>query len=203
MAIWAAKVLEVPSRITVVLSGLTAGSFYAVYVFDNAGTTAVEVSLTGPAAPYRGTARSKTSDPTRRFLGWILAASATTMRKFSWGPRGVVLWLESIDATPFRVLTDGRATVKTTVPCAAVVPPTSCRALVYHQNFHTSSAFFGSSDDAFVLSSTSWLDKILGNDSSSSETHLDSSQAFTYRFLSGPTTTDSLYSHVRGYVEAR
>jgi hypothetical protein len=88
----------------------------------------VEASATAPAAPYRGAARTKGADNTRRFLGAVLTDSAGAV----YNQRRVgdlVTYLAQFNAAPFRVLSAGAATSYTSVSAAAAVPPTSTRAL--------------------------------------------------------------------------
>lgn len=119
------------SGATISLTGLTttATTWYYLYLYDNAGTPAVEVSTTAPAAPYMGTARSKSADTSRRFLGVLkTAGAADTIIKFQqfkdrW------LWRTST-GTVFRALSAGNATVATSVSLSVGVPVTSGVALL-------------------------------------------------------------------------
>lgn len=106
---------------------ISADTWYAFYLFENANEADWEHSSTAPDAPYRGTARTKgggTPDNTRRFIGWGRAnATGGSFRNFekigNW-----VWWLDDTGAAPFRVASGLTANTYTNVSCAAVVPPT-------------------------------------------------------------------------------
>lgn len=72
------RVYNVPSTITGPTQTLTASSWHYVYLYDNAGTPAIEISTVAPAAPYKGTARNKTSDTSRRLIGAVITGAGAT-----------------------------------------------------------------------------------------------------------------------------
>lgn len=75
------------STSTLTLSGLTlsAATWYYLYIYDNAGTPALELVTTAPSAPYTGTARTKTGDIGRRFIGALrTGTAANSLRPFIW-----------------------------------------------------------------------------------------------------------------------
>jgi hypothetical protein len=77
-----AAVLNAPSAIPKTSLSLTASTWYHVYLYDNAGTPAVELVTTAPAAAYNGTARSKTGDTSRRYLGSVKTDSSGSIFNF-------------------------------------------------------------------------------------------------------------------------
>lgn len=117
--------VNVATAITKTGMTLTANTWYHVYLFMNGATPDIEFVTTAPAAAYNGTARSKTGDTSRRYLGSVrCGASANSMLRFSQiGER--VQWYADTAAAPFRVLSNGTATTLTTVSASAVVPVTS------------------------------------------------------------------------------
>lgn len=68
---------------SVTLSTPTASTWHHAYAYQGAdGTLALEVVTTGPASPYLGTARTKTGDATRRYLGSMYVGSNGKIRPF-------------------------------------------------------------------------------------------------------------------------
>jgi hypothetical protein len=116
----------------ITLSGLTltAATWYYLYLYDNAGTPAIELVTTAPAAPYVGTARTKTGDTSRRFVGSFRSLDANTLANFQWINDGTIHYLESVNAAPFRVLVSGTSTTPVTQSLASVIPPTTQTALM-------------------------------------------------------------------------
>lgn len=120
------RVYNVPSAITGPTQTLTASSWHYVYLYDNAGTPAIEISTTAPAAPYKGTARTKTADTSRRFIGTILTDATATpiMRQFLHNPDNSIIYLADTTASPYRVLNGvGPGVSNTTQSLVAVCPP--------------------------------------------------------------------------------
>ncbi len=123
------RVLAASAAITKSGLSLSNDTTYHLYMYSNAGTPDVEVVTTAPAAAYSGTARSKTGDTTRRYLGSVRTNGSAAVRKFiHTGDR--ILWQENTTASPYRVLAGGTSTAWTAIPMTAVVPPTSRVALV-------------------------------------------------------------------------
>lgn len=116
---------------------LAANTWYHNYVYDNAGTTDVEVSTTVPAAPYNGTARTKTGDTSRRYIGSFLTKADSTIANFLVSG-GVFTYQESTDVAPFRALSNGTATSATTVNLVSSgVPVTAITAKLNVTNLST------------------------------------------------------------------
>lgn len=68
---------------SVTLSSPTISTWYHAYAFQGAdGTLALEVVTTAPSAPYQGTARTKTGDATRRYLGSMYVGANGKVRPF-------------------------------------------------------------------------------------------------------------------------
>lgn len=117
---------------------LAANTWYHNYVYDNAGTTDVEVSTTVPAAPYNGTARTKTGDTSRRYIGSFRTDASGAIYKFKQSGTQVV-YLVSTELTPFSVFsgTVPVAPATTSVSASAIVPLTSTSALMMNLNAST------------------------------------------------------------------
>lgn len=110
----AAAVTKTPS--------LAASTWYHAYLYSNAGTPDVEVTTTAPDTPYSGTARTKTGDTSRRYIGSFRTSAASAIFNFVHDPAGEVFYLEDSSAVPFRVLNAGLAATKTLVSCAGCCP---------------------------------------------------------------------------------
>lgn len=120
------KVLRLTSPITLTgIGGLTPDVFYYLYLYDNAGTSAIELSAVAPAAPYSGTARSKTGDTSRRFVCALRSGAGGTLYGFQISNAGTLLYGAATSSAPFRRLAGGTATAYTVVSLAPVVPITS------------------------------------------------------------------------------
>ncbi|MDA5337793.1 hypothetical protein LRM36_05115 [Stenotrophomonas maltophilia] len=117
--------LSFPSPITKAGLSLSASTWYHAYGYSNAGTPDVEIVTTAPASTsFSGTARSKTSDPSRRYLGSIRTDAAGQIYRF----RQVgdqIFYMAKFEDAPFRVLANGQQTTYTTVALSAIVPVTA------------------------------------------------------------------------------
>lgn len=126
---------------------LTANTWYHVYLFLNAGAPDVEIVTTAPAAPYSGTARSKTGDTSRRYIGSIKTDASGFIQNFA-QVGNEIRYRVGIDSAPFRVLSAGMATVATAVSLSAVVPETSRMAYLRYIADSTAAIRLSSSDSA-------------------------------------------------------
>jgi hypothetical protein len=114
--------VTVTSDIT--LSGLTlaASVWHYAYLYENAGVAAVELVTTAPSAPYMGTARTKTGDTSRRFIGAFRSGTNGGVLGFTMGNDGMLNYRDNLIAAPYRVLSNGAATTQTTIVTSAIVP---------------------------------------------------------------------------------
>jgi hypothetical protein len=142
--------LEVPAAITVAgLTGLTANTWYSVYLHADGGVPGIEVATTDPA-PYLGTAKSRAENASRRYLGSVRTDGAGALRRFVHDPTaGNVLWRQAVDAGDFwtRALSGGTATAATTVALTAQVPPVATWALLALANTGTATAYLATATD--------------------------------------------------------
>ena len=102
-------------------TGVNAGTLGAsqwnqVYLYDNAGTVTVEVvnNAAPPATAYAGTARQGGTNSNRRWIGSFLTTSASNIYAQDVKETGKnqieIMWLATINAAPFRVISAGGAT---------------------------------------------------------------------------------------------
>ncbi len=158
------RVLEASSAITKASLSLSASTWYYVYLYLNASTPDIEIVTTAPAAPYTGTARAKTGDTSRRFLGSLRTDAAGSMLNFM-HEGGRIIYQGFLNQNPFTALVNGTSTTEATVSLSATLPPTARTGILRHTNGSTSTSSrmnnttavfpnyvmnFGSSADAFI-----------------------------------------------------
>lgn len=119
------RVLALPSALTKTLT-LAANTWYHNFLYSNAGTTDVETVTTLPDTPYSGTARAKTGDTSRRYIGSFRTnASSQIMRFTHCLSSGDIRWGEVPGNAPLRILASGTATTSTDVSASASSPITA------------------------------------------------------------------------------
>lgn len=127
----------------------TASTFFHVYLFLNAGVPDIEVVSTAPSAAYFGTARTKSGDTTRRYLGSVLTDSTGALIEFDMAPNNcyVQYRFAASGAAPYRVLSAGSAAVTTNISLSGVIPVTGAVGLFRGINTSTTGAilFFANS----------------------------------------------------------
>lgn len=181
------KVLRATSDIAKTGLSLSASTWYHVYLYDNSGTPDVEIVTTAPATAYNGTARAKTGDTSRRYVGSIKTDSGGNIFSFYHGSAtGSVHYRIDLNTTGFKIVSGGASTTDATVSASGVVPVT-CRALLaFAENNVTGSAtvLIGNSDGGSPLS-THILAFIRGLRTLYGEIQLTSAQSFTYVVAGG------------------
>lgn len=183
---------------SVAVTGISLGNnvWGHVYAYSNAGTPAIEIVTAAPAAPYSGTARSKTGDTSRRYIGSVRTNGSGQIYKFTMvGTR--ITYLLDVTASPFRVLSNGTATAWTSFSYSAVVPVTSTQVYTIVQNIDTVVSFNVSSgasgaDFTYVINPKQVVPIDLP---------LSSTQTFNYQ-ATGVTAT-GLYADALAYTYER
>jgi hypothetical protein len=124
------KVYKVPVALTVTPPTGTTG-FCHIYVYDNAGTPAAEC-VTVDAEAYWNSAKQKTGDSSRRYIGSVLINSSIGAYKFRHLPElSKVMYMAATPAaTPFLLLGGGSATSFTPVSAASVAPSSALELIV-------------------------------------------------------------------------
>jgi hypothetical protein len=191
--------IRVTADITVAGLALGVSVWGHVYLYDNAGTPAVEVNTTAPVK-YFGSAYQKTGDATRRYLGSVRTDAAGNILCFNHNVgSNFIRYMANIIASPLRVLNGGVATTETSVDCSGAVPFTSRLMLGRITSTSTNAdAYIGCSDDNITLSTTAFL--AVGVRGSLPEVHavpLNTSQACTY--LTNAAPNGAVYIDVTGY----
>jgi hypothetical protein len=140
---------HIPSLGRVVRSGaalnlaglvLTASTWYHLYLYLNAGAPAVECVTTAPAAPYYGTARAKTGDASRRYIGSVLTDASGNIYQFKQNGSRISLYWNNVGSLPMRPLFVGSSTAGTNVSLSGSCPVTATHAQLRAQNPDTSIA---------------------------------------------------------------
>jgi hypothetical protein len=116
--------VKVSSAIAKTSLSLSASTWYHVYLYLNSGTPDIEIVTTAPASPYIGTARAKTGDTSRRYLGSARTDASGNIYPFVM--QGLAVKYNVANATsPFRVLLAGSATTNTAASVTNVAPVTA------------------------------------------------------------------------------
>jgi hypothetical protein len=183
---------------------LAASTWYHLYGYLNAGTPAIELSTTAPAAAYNGTARSKTGDTSRRYLGSIKTDSGSSITNFSQIQNKVCYYIDVAGgATPARILLAGVATSYTNVSASILAPITSKIAQFKFQNLDTMAAARISNSDA-SLTLPAGLFSMPSNNNAPifAEVPMDGAQNIQYGMASTPSGA-GLYIDIVGYTYER
>lgn len=195
-------VISFPSTLTLSGLSLSASTWYHLYGYLNSGTPAIELVTTVPAAAYSGTARSKTGDTSRRYVGSVLTDASSNVYSFLHSnANGEVLWQANIGPAPF-VVVNGSSTTATNVNCSAVIGPTATIAKLFVANNDTArTVYLGNSN--FPPSSSAFMAYVgISPDVYPIDVALDSSKQFQYLYVGG-TPTANFVGRIQGYIYER
>ncbi|WP_460044102.1 hypothetical protein [Pseudomonas sp. S2_H01] len=149
------RVYKVPATLTVTPPAGVTG-FGHIYLYDNAGTPAVEMVTTEPVQ-YWNDARNKTGDPTRRYIGSALLNNGNAYNFRHYPAQGKVNYLYATPTTaPFNPLSGGTALVATVVSAAAVCPSTATHMDALVSCAGSGAIYVGNEEQAIQLSNTNW-----------------------------------------------
>ncbi|HED4877403.1 TPA: hypothetical protein R4K21_003222 [Stenotrophomonas maltophilia] len=111
---------------TTLTPSLAASTWYHLFLTVSGATVGVEAVTTAPGSPYSGTARAKTGDTSRRYIGSFRTnASSQIMRFTHCLSSGDIRWGEVPGNAPLRILASGAATTSTDVSASASSPLTT------------------------------------------------------------------------------
>jgi hypothetical protein len=116
------RVLRVTSPITFSSMSLLASTWYHVYLYLSGSSVLAEYVTASPATPYFGTARTKTGDTSRRYIGSFLTNSSAQIHDFSYTNNYMAY---RTAGSNFRILNGGTALSLTAVSLANAVPGTA------------------------------------------------------------------------------
>jgi hypothetical protein len=125
------RIAELASAVTLTPT-LAANTWYHSYLTVSGSTVGVEAVTTAPAAPYNGTARAKTGDTSRRYIGSFRTNSSAAIMKFACS--GDLLVYDLAAGSMELRLVSGSATVATPFSVSAVVPVTASVIRVFLTN---------------------------------------------------------------------
>ena len=173
---------------------MTANSYLHAYAYLSgtfpALTPALELSATAPSATYLGTARTKSGDQSRRYLGsFRVGPSGTFIRIRHGNPGQNANRVEYIgtnglaDATA-ALLLNGINQTATVVDASSFVPPTSTFLEAQIENTSTLPIYFGN-PDLGTVSSTFYLRSVRAGNGGEYSFPLSSTQQFSYIFGAG------------------
>ncbi len=191
------------SDMSVALTGV-ANAWRHFYIGNDAGELKFEASATAPADPYQGTARTKSNDPTRRYLGSLYFNASGITLAFQHSQEGDRA--NRIDFVPpggaaiaqARLLNVATGTQPTNVDASSVVPMT-CRVMyTLIDNTSTNDAYIGTPSNG-TLSTTNYLLFVKANQAGQFDVVVSGNQQLNY-FLNGLITLGGLTMRVRGYL---
>jgi len=190
-----AKVVAFPSTLTLSSLSLAASTWHHLYGYLNAGTPAIELSTTAPAAAYSGFARSKTGDTSRRYIGSTLTDGTGALLGVKMAASKAA-YLKDCTTTPNRVLSNGMATTSTNISLSGAVPITSGSVTIVAQNLDPSkAAVIGSSLGSAQIYTLNPGGRY------ALDFPVDGSQNMTYLMAAGAVS--GLYIDVIGYTVER
>lgn len=201
----AAAVVNMPAALTLSGLSLTASTWYHVYLYLNSGVPAIECVTTDPATAYSGTARSKTGDTSRRYIGSLLTDSAGQVLNFKHiSDSGAILYRCKQDLAPFRALQLGNAIVETNVSLAGAIPVTADAAQLRLFNSGTSLVTsYSTSDDSASGPPKSSIAAVAAGANAYIPFPVDSTQAITYWNWTTPEEGTGAFVDVYGYYFGR
>lgn len=196
------RALALPSALTKTLT-LSPNTWYHNFLYSNAGTSDVETVTTLPDTPYSGTARAKTGDTSRRYIGSFRTNASSQIMRFDHSPQaGVISYVTSINNAPLHPLATGAAVVQTNVSLSGSIPISGSRASLYVEN--------STSNGAIAYVGVPYIDVVADvitfvrpSGRLSSQYLIDSSQQIAYMFNSAPAASTGLDVWVLGYVYER
>lgn len=175
------------------------------YIGNDDGQIQFEASATAPADPYQGTARTKSNDPTRRYLGSLYFGTGGTTMQFTHSQAGDRA--NRMDFTPpggaavsqATLLSLATSTASVNVNAANIVPVT-CRIMYALIDNTSPSDAYLSTPDFGTVSPTNFLLIIKGGQAGQYDVVVNGNQQITYMLNSALITVGGLTIRVRGYL---
>ncbi|TPG08328.1 hypothetical protein EAH88_11905 [Rhodanobacter glycinis] len=195
-----AKVVQFPSLLTLSGLSLTASTWYHLYGYLNAGTPAILLSTTAPAAAYSGTARSMTGDTSKRYIGTVLTDASGNLYNFQQS-NDRISYNTNLAAAPFTVLSAGRATASTNVSCTGSVPITAKIASLLILNSDTSQVVYFANTATGAVSTTNFLSFVFNPGTATADYPVGTNQSLNYMYPSTPA--GACFIRVVGYIYER
>lgn len=194
------KVLRATSDIAKTGLTLSASTWYHVYLFDNAGAPDIEIVTTAPATPYNGTARTKTGDTSRRYVGTVLSDASGNLYNFQHSGDSIK-YNASMNNTSFLILSSGRAIVSTNVSLTSAVPITAKIASLLILNSDLTKIVYFSNTVTGGVSETNFLSLVFSPGTVTVDYPVGTDQRLNYTYPSTPT--GACFIRVVGYIYER
>ncbi len=196
--------IQTTSTLSASSLSLTASTLYHVYVYLSSGTPTIEVVTTAPASPYKGTARSKTSDSSRRYVGSVYATGTNTLAYWLHTPNaGLMMFTQDQSTSPWRVLANGLATTETTISFGSLIPAGIARVVVakFSNTSATRYPSLGNSEDGITLAAGVGIYVVNLSAAPVIDFPLDASGNMSYLYDVAPAT--GLFVDLYGYFFER
>lgn len=190
------------SKIVTIGSQFPNSSIGHIYGYESNGIMEFEASSTAPSSPYHGTARSKTGDSSRRYIGSVLKdSSGGVVRFYHSSNNGNYYYLSDINGSGLYILKGGKSSTSVNVSARAVVPLTSRIVFSLMENSGSEIVFI-SNPDVGPASASNILRFLRANAYTDAEINLDGNGNFNYSFVSEPLG-DGLSVWCTGYNYSR
>lgn len=193
------QLLAVTVALSKSLSGMTANTWYHIYLFAKAdGSPDFEVVTVAPAV-YFGTARIKTGDNSRRYIGSIRVGASGVLKFEHHGSQ--IIYLEDTSAAPFLVLAAGSSTSTATVSAGQVAPVTAHAVSLVALNAVSNGAYVRLSNSKGPAAQGGYMSLVAPSSVTATAMPVDGSQAYTYAYDATPS--GSTYHRINGYYFER
>lgn len=177
--------------LSVTLSGLTPSSWVHMYAYlSTPQTPAIEVVATAPSTPYQGTARTKTGDTSRRYIGSLWVGSAGTIIPIRHGNPGQnanrveFMGSNGLANAAYVIVLNGVSQTPVVVDCSSMVPPVSTFLVMHVDNSATLPLYMGNPDMG-TISATNFLRTVKAGGGGQMDIILNASQQLNYVFGAG------------------
>jgi len=197
------QMLVVPSALTISPS-LAASTWYHCYIYESSGVGTLECPTTAPDTAWIGTARSKGSDTSRRYVGSFRTNSSSQIIDFfASGGTSVQLYRYRNDIdTDNRAISNQLNTTKATQSMSAYAPVTSraIEATVY--NLATAGLVYIDTGEHAATGGVGWF-ALNAATVNTARLLIDSSQSLRYGYNISPTGSNFFFLDVVAYEITR
>lgn len=188
------KIVVLPDPVSKAGIVVAAATWLHGYLFETpAGAADVEWVTTAPAAAYSGTARTKTGDASRRYLGSVRSGAANVIFKFTHAlADGSISYNENTGGAPFTLVSAGQSTTPVSVSASAIVPVTGVKLSATILNA-TSSAYLHISNSEGPVAGVGFIGLASPGGVTAANVLLDASQQYTYAYETSPGSGGSFH----------
>lgn len=184
--------LSTDSDLTTTLVAPAPSQWRHVYIYKTTGGPAIEAVTTAPTAPYQGTARLKTGDSSRRYVGsiWVDSTGFLTpilhVHPGQYSNRIFLLSPNGIAASQVALILNGVFQTPTVVNAGTLgVVPVTARVIQISVDNAASLPVYLSNPDMGTVSSTNHLRRFKAGMQGSADLPLSTDQRFSYVFGAG------------------